>query len=139
MSLYNQFGTDKKVEKEGVILQYGNTAGGKPIQIKICRAGGANVAYNKAMEAKTKPYRRQLQNGTLDIEVMTSILREVYADTVVIGWSNVEGADGKPMAFTRENVIKLFTDLPELFADVQEQATNLALFRAEINEQDAKN
>ena len=70
---------------------------------------------------------------------MTSILREVYADTVVIGWSNVEGADGKPMAFTRENVIKLFTDLPELFADVQDQATNLALFRAEINEQDAKN
>lgn len=139
MSLYNQFGTDKKVEKEGVILQYGNTADGKPIQIKICRAGGANVAYNKAMEAKTKPYRRQLQNGTLDIEVMTSILREVYADTVVIGWSNVEGADGKSMAFTRENVIKLFTDLPELFADVQEQATNLALFRAEINEQDVKN
>lgn len=139
MSLYNQFGTDKKVEKEGVILQYGNTDDGKPIQIKICRAGGANVAYNKAMETKTKPYRRQLQNGTLDIEVMTSILREVYADTVVIGWSNVEGADGKPMAFTRENVIKLFTDLPELFADVQEQATNLALFRAEINEQDAKN
>lgn len=139
MSLYNQFGTDKKVEKEGVILQYGNTDDGKPIQIKICRAGGANVAYNKAMEAKTKPYRRQLQNGTLDIEVMTSILREVYADTVVIGWSNVEGADGKPMAFTRENVIKLFTDLPELFTDVQDQATNLALFRAEINEQDAKN
>lgn len=139
MSLYNQFGTDKKVEKEGVILQYGNTDDGKPIQIKICRAGGANVAYNKAMEAKTKPYRRQLQNGTLDMEVMTSILREVYADTVVIGWSNVEGADGKPMPFTRENVIKLFTDLPELFADVQDQATNLALFRAEINEQDVKN
>ena len=139
MSLYNQFGTDKKVEKEGVILQYGNTDDGKPIQIKICRAGGANTAYNRAMEAKTKPYRRQLQNGTLDIEVMTSILREVYADTVVIGWSNVEDKDGKPMPFNRDNVIKLFSELPELFADVQEQATNLALFRAEINEQDAKN
>ncbi len=139
MSLYNQFGTDKKVEKEGVILQYGNTDDGKPIQIKICRAGGANTAYNRAMEAKTKPYRRQLQNGTLDMEVMTSILREVYADTVVIGWSNVEGKDGKPMPFNRDNVIKLFSELPELFADVQDQATNLALFRVEINEQDAKN
>lgn len=139
MSLYSQFGTDKKVEQEGVFLQYGTTKDGKPIQIKICRAGGANTAYNRAMEAKTKPYRRQLQNGTLDMEVMTSILREVYADTVVIGWSNIEDADGKPMPFNRDNVIKLFTDLPELFADVQEQATNLALFRVEINEQDAKN
>ena len=70
MSLYSQFGTDKTVEKEGVFLQYGTTKDGKPIQIKICRAGGANTAYNRAMEAKTKPYRRQLQNGTLDMEVM---------------------------------------------------------------------
>lgn len=139
MSLYKQFKTNSNLEKDGIIIEYGHTDQGKPIQIKIARAGGANTAYSRVLEAKVKPYRRQIQNETIERETMTGIMREVYAETVVIGWSNVQNAQGEDLEFNRENVIQLFTDLPELFEDIQSQANNVAIFRETILEEEAKN
>ena len=139
MSLYKQFKTDKNVEKEGIVLNYGKNSKGEDIEIRIARAGGANVQYAKLLEAKTKPYRRQIQNETLDNEVAEKITKEVYAKAVVMGWIGVEDENGKPLGFSSENCIKLFDDLPDLWVDIQQQSTKAALFRADILEQDAKN
>lgn len=139
MSLYRQFKTDSKLEKEGVLLEYGQNSKGKSICIRIARANSSNDAYVKRMEAKVKPHRRQIQNETIERALLVGILREVFAETVVLGWENVEDENGKDMPFTKDNCIKLFTDLPDLFEDVQEQAQKAALFRAEIREADAKN
>ena len=67
------------------------------------------------------------------------MLAEVYADAVIVGWSGVKDEAGKEMAFSRENVIKLLTDIPELFRDIQQQANLVSNFRAEAKEADAKN
>jgi hypothetical protein len=139
MSLYEQFKTDGSLEKTGILLEYGNNSKGQPIAIRIARAGGANTAYTKRMEARVKPYRRQIQNETIETVLVERILKEVYADTVVLGWENVEGEDGKPLEFTVENCLKLFTDLPDLFQDIRTQAERASLFRAEVRENDAKN
>lgn len=138
MNLYQQFKTDSNVEKKGITIRYGND-GDKPIEFVIARAGGANTAYNKVLEAKLKPYRRQIQNETMDTDTMVALIRDVYATTVVIGWNNVRDADGNELPFTRENCIKLFTDLPELFEDIQTQANRAALFREEVLEIESKN
>lgn len=139
MSLYKQFKTDKNVEKEGIVLNYGKNSKGEDIEIRIARAGGANVQYAKLLEAKTKPYRRQIQNETLDNDVAEKITKEVYAKAVVLGWSGVEDENGKELEFSFENCMKLFDDLPDLWTDIQQQSTKAALFRADILEQDAKN
>lgn len=139
MSLYKQFKTDKNVEKEGIVLNYGKNSKGEDIEIRIARAGGANVQYAKLLEAKTKPYRRQIQNETLDNEVAEKITKEVYAKAVVLGWTGVEDENGKELEFSFENCMKLFDDLPDLWTDIQQQSTKAALFRADILEQDAKN
>jgi hypothetical protein len=139
MSLYKQFKTDKNVEKEGIVLNYGKNSKGEDIEIRIARAGGANVQYAKLLEVKTKPYRRQIQNETLDNDVAEKITKEVYAKAVVMGWTGVEDENGKPLEFSSENCIKLFDDLPDLWMDIQQQSTKAALFRADILEQDAKN
>lgn len=139
MSLYKQFKTDKNVEKEGIVLNYGKNSKGADIEIRIARAGGANVQYAKLLEAKTKPYRRQIQNETLDNDVAEKITKEVYAKAVVLGWSGVEDENGKELEFSFENCMKLFDDLPDLWTDIQQQSTKAALFRADILEQDAKN
>lgn len=139
MSLYSQFKTDKSVEQEGVVLEYGKTDDGKIISIRIARAGGANLRYTKLLEVAIKPYRRQLQNETLDNNVAESITQLVYAQSIVLGWENVEDAEGKPMEFTVDNCIKLFKDLPDLWSDIQSQANRAALFRQDILEADAKN
>lgn len=138
-SLYSQFKTDTNVEKEGVILTYGMNSKKKPIQIRIARAGGANTRYSKLLEAATKPYRRQLQNETMDNDLAEQITQKVYAQSVILGWENVEDENGNEMAFSVENCMKLFKDLPDLWSDIQTQATRAALFRADILEADSKN
>lgn len=139
MSLYKTFKTDKGVEVSGVILDYGKNKAGLPVTIRIARAGGANTRYAKLVEAKTKPYRRQIQNDTLDPGVAEGLLREVYAEAVVLGWENVEDENGKPLPFNKENCIKVLNDLPDLYADIRDQAGKIAIFRSDILESDAGN
>jgi hypothetical protein len=133
-ALFKQFKMDTDVEKTGIVLEFGENADGTQSTIRIARAGGANNAYSKRLEAKLKPYRRQIQTETMDRKLLESIVREVFAETCVLGWEHVQDADGTDIAYTRENVVKLLTDLPELYAYLQEQANTLALYRAEINE-----
>lgn len=138
-SLYRQFQANGDLEKKGVLLEYGMNNAGLPITIRIARAGGSNDRFVKRMEAKVKPFRRQIQTETMDGELAKRLVREVYAETVVLGWENVEDKDGNPLDFSVANAIALFTDLPDLFADVQEQAGRAALFREQNLEAEAGN
>lgn len=137
--IYSQFKTDTSLEKDGITLDYGINSKDEPVQIRIARAGGANQQYLRRMEAKFKPYRRQIQNDTIERALLETFVKEVYAETVVLGWVGVEDADGNPMACTKENCIKLFTDLPDLFTDIQEQSQQASLFRSSLREVDGKN
>lgn len=139
MSLYKQFKSDDKLEKQGILLEYGFNSAEQPITIRIARAGGANTAYTKMLETRVKPYRRQIQTETIDNGVVEKLMREVYAATVVLGWENVEDSEGNPLPYSVANAVKLFTDLPDLFKDIQEQSQRSALFRAELLERDSGN
>jgi hypothetical protein len=140
MSLYQQFKTDEKLEKEGILVDFGvNQRTDKPIRFRIARAGGSNITFAKAMEKATRPHKRALHLGTLSNDVAEKIYREVFIDTVLLDWEEVDGSDGQPLPFTRENAVKLFTDLPDLFAQLREDAGNAALFLAEVREADLGN
>lgn len=134
MNAYEMFKTNDKLEvEEGITLDYGE------FTIKVCRAGGANKKFSKVLGLKMKPHRRQAETDTLAEGVAERIMAEVYAETVILGWKGVKDEKGKDMEFNKQNVVKLFLDLPDLFRDVQEQANKIALFRAEEKEEDAKN
>lgn len=139
MSLYQLFKTSKNLETDGIYIEYGSDEDGKPIRIKIARAGGSNKAFTKALERATRPYRKAIQSGLLDNATADRLFRDVFADTVVLGWENVKGPDGKDLPFSRENILKLFEDLPDLFSDLREQASNAALYREEVAEKDLGN
>ena len=129
MNLFKQFKTSKNLEIDGIVLEYGSTEDGRVIEFRIARAGGGNKAYDKAVETQTKSIRKQLQNDLVENDQLLRIMRNVYAETVVLGWKNVEDEAGKPIPFTRENCITLFEDLPDLFLDIQEQSRKMTLFR----------
>jgi len=147
MSLYKTFATDDTAEKQGITVDYGDT------RFLIARAGGANSAFKKCFGTKIKPYRRQIDQGTIDDSVANRLMAEAYAEAVVLGWQSktvddqgnekwldtIEGPDGKPMKFTAENCTKVLIDLPELFADLQVMAGQASNFRTEEVEEDAKN
>lgn len=140
-TLFKQFETDPKLEKEGVWVYYGSpedeadTAPG----FLISRAGGANTKFTSAMEARLKPLRRQLQNDMVSNSTLTNITRDVFSQYVLLGWKNIQGEDGQPMDFTKANAVALFTRLPDLYTALQEDATKALLFRKYLQEEDAKN
>ena len=148
MSMYDQFQTDSSLEKTGIELDYGEFI------VTIARAGGANGKFNKVLEHKTKPYRRAIQSDSMDRKRGEKVLKEVYAEAVVLGWQvrvgddlgdktkykdGIEAPDGSILPYNTENVLKTLMALPELFLDIQEQAGKIALFRATLQEDDAKN
>jgi hypothetical protein len=139
MSLYKQFATSENQEKDGIFLEYGKNSKGLPIRIKIARAGGSNARFSKVLEKETKAFRRQIQTETLDEETGQAIQRRVYAKSIILAWENVEDSKNVALPFTEENIIKVLTDLPDLFTDIRECAAKVALFRADALEADAKN
>jgi len=139
MSLYKQFATDKNLERDGIVLNYGTNSRGQPIDIRIARAGGSNAKFATVAEMVFKPHRRAIAHETIALEVLDGLLRTIYAKAVVLGWSGVEDAEGETLEFSEDNVVKLFTDLPDLFADVKQAAEKAALFRKDALEAEAKN
>lgn len=134
------FETDQNVEQQGVEVDYG------AFYFTIARAGGANSRYKKVMAAKTKPYRRLIQEGRMPDAKSKELMYEAVAETVVLGWGSKKhghgkmiGKQGEAIDFTRANVVQLFNDLPDMFQDLWEQANSVSLFRATEEEEDAGN
>lgn len=151
MGLQEQFATDASLESKGIIVDYGKD------RIRIARAGGANKAFARLVEKKTKPFRRAIQVGAFDNDRSIAILREVYAEVVVLDWEVNKGTIDKPkwtkgidpkdagedgkdlLPVNPENIKKVLLNLPDLFLDLQQQAQTGALYRAELNEADSGN
>lgn len=133
-SIKKLFKTDAELETKGIVLDYGDYG-----KIRIARAGGANKAFAKCLERKSRPLRRAIQSEMLDNEQAEKLMAEVYADSVVLGWEGVTDEKGKPIPFSKEACLELFRDVPDLLRDIMEQAQKSALFREEIRETAAKN
>jgi hypothetical protein len=160
--MYKQFKTDTDLEKEGIDLNYGDFI------VKVARAGGGNKKFARVLEAKMKPVRRAVQTESLDNKRAEALMREAYAEGVVLMWSvrvkaddkgkpveplqlmtegdgntvfvqGIEGPDGDVLPFNVENVVATFQALPELFADIREQSGKMGLFRQAGQEADAGN
>lgn len=140
---YGAFKTDPEVERKGAWLDYGQ------FRVLVARAGGANKQFAKALNAKLKPHRRQIQTETMDEAVAERITREVYAETIVLGWEVKEGDEWKSGLHDPETgaVVKtsadayksVFEALPDLFADIREQSQKASIFRDLTMETDAGN
>jgi hypothetical protein len=120
--LYEIFETDHDLETGGLTLKYGE------IEVTIARAGGANRKFASIMEQKMRPYRTSINLGTLDETTAQQLLAEAYSEAVILGWKGVKGRDGKTIAFTKTNVVKVLLDLPDFFNDIREQSERVANF-----------
>lgn len=141
MGLRDKFATNENLEVEGVWNQFDES-----FRVRIARASTNNIRYAKALEKATKPFRRNFD--MVSSEMQTNILKEVYSKTIVTGWQTMkdgEWVDGinlegdEIISFTPENVMKVFADLPDLFATIQQFADEAAVYRQSGLEKEAKN
>lgn len=139
MSLYSQFESNSEKEINGVTIPMGSNADGTEISFILCRMGGANKAYQKALEQATRPYRRQIQAETMSEELSEEIFLKVFCKTILKGWSNVRDRFGDDLPFSFETARKLFTELPDLYRELQQQASAVANYRDDVLKDEAKN
>lgn len=143
-SPYDAFEVDDRAASEGVWLDYGS------FRIRIARAWQNNHGFTRLLDASMKPYRRLLENGTMDQEVLKSVMADVYSKRIILSceykdkdgktWkAGIIGKDGKVLPSDPEHVKKLLLDLPDLFDDIVNQSKSLELFKRDIAEVEAKN
>lgn len=137
MSLRKTFKTDKAAEVDGVWLEIGiNDHNGLPIKIKLSRMSSSNKRYTKALNTATKPHQSSIQNDALDNELARKLLREVFAETVLLGWENLPKSeltgndnDKDELEFTKENILAMFDEMPDLYDDWEARAQKASAFR----------
>lgn len=147
-SMWSAFGTDIKKERDGVIVEY---PGG--IRVTLARAGGRNAAFAKAHELHMRPHRNAMKFGnSLPEHIQREVIAKVYLDAVVKRFETNVGTDDEPVwkevivlengdeiLPTREHMMQLFKDLPDLLTQIISDANELSLYRKEELEDEAKN
>lgn len=147
MGLRNTFKTDKTAEQEGVEIEVDiNEHNNQPITIRISRMSRTNKRYTKRLDAVTRPHMAAIQNETMNEAVASKMMREVFTDTVLLGWSNLPKSeltgnedDKDDLPFTRENALALFEELPDLYDDWEARAKKASTFREQERETAAGN
>lgn len=131
--LRKHFKTNSAKEVEGVEIEFPEaTNNDKTVPVFVLsRMGKANKTYAKALEAKTRPFRRQVELGTMKTEVADELFLNVFVDTILRGWRHVQDDNGAEIPFTRENAIALLTEpgMEDLYERLQTEAGLSANFR----------
>lgn len=144
MGMYDVFETDENLETSGIWVDYGD------FRIKIASAGQGNKKYIRYAEKALKPIRKAMQAGAVSNERSNTIMADIYAKTIILGWeTSVDGKmvngiepreKGADLLPVNENTIQeTFLNLPNLFIDIQEQANSMSNFRKEELEEEAGN
>lgn len=152
MSLSKIFKTDSQAEQKGVPLTFPANDDGTIPTFYIARMHRSNPKYQRALESATKPYKRELQLGTLPDEKAQQLTRSIFIKALLTGWENIPMSDVTGEAvdtledgstvyapFTEANAEALFANLPELYSDLNVFAQNRQNFIEVEREADAKN
>lgn len=145
MSLSSLFKTDAQKEVKGIEIVYPANEDGSIPTFIVSRMSQSNPRYSKALEEAVRPHRHLQRTGQLSADISTKIVAQAFVNGCLLGWKNVKfgdivgGHNKEDAPFNADNALKLFQRLPDLFADLQEQASQLASFRDAELEEDAKN
>ncbi len=146
MSLSSHFKTDPLLERKGVGIDLPENDDGTTPQIILARAGRNNPDYQKVAERIMRPHRRAQQVNALAQAKSDELTMEIFCEAGILSWSNIPlsevtgNPDDKGYApYTKENAIKLMTELPDLYASLIELSTSRDTFIAAVKAEEAKN
>lgn len=146
MTLAKIFKTDDKKEVEGVRIEYPANEDGTVPYFVIRRTSRSNKEYTKALERNMRPVQVQLRTKTLANEKADQLLMQSFIEGALVTWANIPNSDvtGSETdtgyaVYSIESAKKLFTNIPDLYADLTEQANEVVLFRNNDQEETAKN
>lgn len=87
-----------------------------------------SAEYGAVMTRISRPYRRRIDAGTLDPKTDRKIVLEAFCEHVLLDWEGVT-SEGAEIAYTPERAVELFTLVPTLFYDLQDDCKVLQHFQ----------
>ncbi len=137
MSIWDLYETDMNKEVEGFWYSVN-----KKVSVKLARAGGSNLAFTKAMEEKTREHRKRggaLEGDRMDIELATDIMKQAFAETIILDWKGFTNKKGKTVSYTAKVAYDTMVALPDLFNELRDAAGEAANYRSEDIQDDVGN
>lgn len=147
MGLRKTHENNETTETEGVWVEVDiNDHNEQPIEVKLAYMGKSNKRYTKRLEVITKPHMAAIQNDVMPEKLSDRLWREVFTDTILLGWKNLpkseltgNAEDTELLEYNRENALALFTELPNVLSHWEEIAKMRSTFREKVMEDAAKN
>lgn len=133
-NLDNLFKTDKKSQEEGIDFVIREADEEKKIEelsFRVRNFSATNPRVKAAMAAYYKPHARQVELGTLPAEKEVEIQMRLFIDVCLVSWKGVE-IDDKQAECSKENALKLFKSLPDLFNALWEHAKDFNNYREDL-------
>lgn len=130
MSLFKQFETNAAKVIEGVPMTFEANEDGSIPTFYISRMAKQNKRYQKVAEEKFRPHQRAINNGTLSNAKSDELMLDIFVNGVIVNWENIQDAEGKEIK-TKEGIADLFRLLPDLYAELEQAAKEIGLFRSE--------
>ena len=139
MSIYKQFKTSKLAEIEGIEIKFPKNEDGSIPIFLISRMSRTNQRYLKTMEAKTRPYRDEIDNKTISEELVDKLNLEIFCSAILLGWKNIKDENGNEISFTFDNSVKLMTELSDLYELLKEKSEKMENFLESKLQSEVKN
>ncbi len=97
-----------------------------------------NYDWQRAKIRNEKPYKRKIDNGTIDPKAHEKLTFTSIAEGLWIDWRDVLGEDGTPIAYSVEGAVQFMVDDPELAMWIINQATDDDSYRIAREEEIVK-
>jgi len=136
LNLTKEFKTDKESEVNGIWEDFGDGC-----EIKIARIGNPN--FRKVSTEVRKPYKKQINRGTLSEEKTTNLLIKILAKTIILDWKglteNDENGKEVEIEYNYANCIRVLTDYPDFREQVVEISTSMEAYKINLDEEEEEN
>lgn len=134
IDLFDAFATDTVAEEEGILTTLPDCG---DIKWRIARVG--NATYNQVLAKLYKRHRLVLDSKGKEAQAKSdSIMAEVYAKSILLGWEGTVQFQGKAHPYSEEVALKLLS-LKDFRSKVANASEDFATFKAKQEAEDEKN
>ncbi len=127
-NLDKYFKTNSEEEKNGKWFHIADDDG-PGFLIRAFKANNPKV--KGALATHLKPFARQIELGTLELEKSQEINMKLFIGSCLADWKDVQ-IDGEDAPCNPENAMKLFKSLPELFDTLWKHANDFNNYKEDL-------
>lgn len=122
--IYDEYKLDDKAASDGAWVEFRG-------DLKIKIRSSSCMKVREWATKRAKKYRQVIvaNAGILPPHMEDASEIAMCAEVLVVDWSGATDAEGNPLEFSTESVLKLITDLPSLRADIIAASTTEDLYR----------